>query len=299
MAIKPQIKLFFGITALLSSCATTNNWQEDDIYSMKEAAVPIETDITDETDYSAYVYKKSLEDKKTIYSNNTSNIRREPLAWRNSPMHVAFYGMSINSFYGIGTRWYISPFGDIVFLDYYDPFMGSQFGYPYSSFGNPYNYGSFGNYSNYGSWSGNATSSSIINRPRGAIGGMGGVTSRPKNGTGNPTAAYSVKKPTTTTVGQTRKPVSNLATVGRTSSGSPVLSSRQTSSVSRPAVSSSTRTNSGSVATPGRTVSSSGRVSSSSTRTSSSSTPTRSSSGANSGRSSSGSGSVSKSPGRR
>lgn len=298
MVIKPQIKLFFGLTALLSSCATSNNWQEDDVYSMKEAAVPIETDITDETDYSAYVYKKSLEDKKTIYSNNTSNNRMEPLAWRNTPMHAAFYGMRINSFYGIGARWYLSPFGDIVFLDYYDPFFGSQYGYPYSSFGNPYNYGSYGNYGNYGPWSGNATSSSIINRPRGAIGGMGGVTSRPKNGTGNPTAAYSGKKPTTT-VGQTRKPVSNLATVGRASSGSPVLSSRPTSSVSRPTVSSSTRTNSGSVATPGRTVSNSGRVSSSSSRTSGSSTPTRSSSGSSSGRSSGGSGSVSKSPGRR
>lgn len=307
MVIKPQIKLFFSLTILLSSCATTNNWQEDDIYSMKEAAVPIDTDISDETDYSAYIYKKSLEDKKTVYSNNTSSNRIEPFAWRNRPMFSVYYGIGNPlgySTFSYGPRWYLSPWGDVVYMDYgYNSYGNGLYGNPYFyGYNNyPYNYNNLygNNGGNYGPWTGNATSTSVINRPRGSIGGMGGVSSRASQGSGQPVAAFVSTKPTTTSE-QTRKPVSSTATIGRSSNGSPAISSRPNSNVTRPTVSSSTRTNSPSSVTPVRTSTTTGaRVSSPTRSTNSSTSPSRSSSGTSSGRSTSGSSSSSKSPGRR
>ncbi len=190
----------FLVLILVSSCATSNQWIEDDVYSMKSAIIPIDTDVNDETDYNAFVYKKSTEEKSEIYVDQY-NVDR---SWNNS---FVYFGMNQyrpsfdlcscngrNIYYSPSSfhnQYYANMYGCNDFYGYnsgfanngyfYNPYYGN--GYFGNSYGNPY----YGNsYYNNPYWNSNNnpntyTVNNGLGGPRGSISGFGGVTSRQPN----------------------------------------------------------------------------------------------------------------------
>lgn len=173
-------------TALLSSCVTSEKWIEDDVYSLKDASLPINTDVNEDTDYNAYIFQKHNSDNKVIYANNTN---QQQLFFNNgfNRMNLLRFGLYLNNcnrlnqinspFLGVNGQVYYSIYSSNSFGN--SLFFNNGFGYfgINNNWGNSTNWGT--NNSNY---NGNyAFTNSSLNGPRGSISGMGGTTSRSKN----------------------------------------------------------------------------------------------------------------------
>ncbi|MFM2040106.1 MAG: hypothetical protein RLZZ493_695 [Bacteroidota bacterium] len=176
----------FITTALLSSCVTSEKWIEDDVYSLKEASLPINTDVNEDTDYNAYVFQKHNSDNKIIYANNT-NQQDFNLFDGFNRMNLLRFGLCINNYNRLNQ--FNSPFLGANGQVYYSLYSSNAFGNGIF-FNNGYGFVNLNN--NWGStsdWASNNTNNNgnyaftntTLNGPRGSISGMGGITSRSKN----------------------------------------------------------------------------------------------------------------------
>lgn len=201
----------FFTTALLSSCITSEKWIEDDVYSLKDAAIPINTDINEDTDYNAYLLQKQNASNKVVYANNPN---QQPFTAHNQINWLQF-GQPMNNFNRFNT--FNSPFLGANGLVYYPMYGGSMYGNNIF-FMNGCGY--FGPNNNWGpttvwatnnsSYTGNAAfTNTSLNGPRGSISGMGGINSRSRN------ALKSSVAPNTTTVASTRPTNKPVGTVPR------------------------------------------------------------------------------------
>lgn len=148
-----------GITSLLSSCSSIYNGNlsgGDDLYSVKETAVPLGESINDDLSYASYKYQKQQANRNsntaqnTVYSNNYADFY--------SPYANNYYGgMGFRHpmfSFGLSNYGYYSCYGYPSYLSYgYNPYYGWGT-YPYSSFGygyghSPYGYNPYG-YNPYG-----------------------------------------------------------------------------------------------------------------------------------------------------
>jgi len=195
-------------SSLFTSCMSSREWVDDDVYVLKSVDLPTDTDITDESDYNAFVYNRQNSNAQMNYYS------RPGFFPNNSWMMYSGFGMGYNSF-GFGNR----GFGGYYGSGFYDPFWGSGYGSSYYGYGYGYGYPGYGGYYGYGSpyygygygyggygggygyggnygspvYGGTATTGIHVSGPRGAIGGSyGGVRS-------NSSMAYkSVTAPGTT-----------------------------------------------------------------------------------------------------
>jgi hypothetical protein len=180
------LAVFSISTVLLSSCVTSEKWIEDDVYSLKEASLPINTDVNEDTDYNAYIFQKHNSENKVVYANNTN---QQQLFFNNgfNRMNLLRFGLYINNynrlnqfnspFLGANGQVYYSLYGNNSFGN--GIFFNNGFGYV----GLNNNWGSATNWaSNNSNYNGNnAFTNTSLNGPRGSISGMGGLTSRSKN----------------------------------------------------------------------------------------------------------------------
>ncbi len=235
----------FITTALLSSCVTAEKWIEDDVYTMKEAALPINTDVNEDTDYNAYVFQKHNSDNRTIYANNVNQEQFNAFNGFNN-LRLLRFGLAIGNINRTGN--FISPMLFSNGLVYY-PMMGTNSfgtslffndGFGYFPLNN--NWGSSTNWAaNNSNYNGNyAYTNSSLNGPRGSISGMGGITSRSQNNLKSSSApSMSIVpriRPNNMTVAAIPRPAkvpSIPVTAGRVANGS---------SVSRPTVGGVVRT---------------------------------------------------------
>lgn len=246
MSLKSFFIFSIPAIGLLHSCATTNNWQNDDVYSLKEPEVPIGTDINDETDYSAYVYnRRSLDRQQQYYSDRqpatVNRNRSASMAMMGPSMYMMYgnpYGMGMGMGYGFGygSRYGYNPYGYGGYgyspygygygypYGYGSPYYGySPYGYsPYYGYGSPYyggyspygyspyyGYGGYGAYGGYG-YGGNYYGNS-------GSGGSSGNTFYGHRSTyagvggtsSRPNGAVQIAKPNTPNGGTTTKPVGN------------------------------------------------------------------------------------------
>lgn len=168
---------------LLASCGTSEQYIQDDVYSVKTPLIPPGTDLTDVTDYSTYVAKKEQTKEKTIY-NSSSNGRPgdfyDPtfrMMYRYDPFNAYFMGYPYNNmmfgssvsygFMGFYTYnrhfnpWYFRPYGNSYpyysghgqpFMGYYSPYYPPYNYYPSYFENSPFGYGHPGGYGygNYG-----------------------------------------------------------------------------------------------------------------------------------------------------
>jgi len=238
-------------SSLLTGCMTSQNWIDDDVYAVKPAEVPIETDITDETDYNAYVFNQRQNERKERYYSDFGT----PAFFMGSSMYRGYIGYNpgfnnYSSFggynHGFGSSWY-SPYNSYGYGPYgYNPYSGYNSYYGYSPYGydpyygyspyygyNPYNSYGYGNgYYGGGSGSGNHQYSGVhVQGPRGSVAGMGGVSSRSSASVKSATVpaisgGRTVSKPVVSesravSAGRTTytaKPVVSGSTAGRTES---------------------------------------------------------------------------------
>lgn len=176
----------FITSALLSSCVTSEKWIEDDVYSLKEASLPLNTDVNEDTDYNAYVYQKHNSDNKIIYANNTNQQGFDEFNGFNR-LNMLQIGLYLNNFNRLNQ--FNTPFLGANGQVYYSLYSSNSFGngiffnngFGYFAVNN--NCGSSTNWvANNSNYNGNyAFTNTTLNGPRGSISGMGGNTSRSKN----------------------------------------------------------------------------------------------------------------------
>ncbi len=204
----------FITTALLTSCVTSEKWIEDDVYSLREASLPLNTDVNEDTDYNAYVFQKHNSDNKTVYANNTNQQEFDFFNGFNR-LNLLRFSMSLNNcnrlnmfntpFLGANGQVYYSLYSSNSFGN--GIFFNNGFGY----FAVNNNWGSATNWaSNNANYTGNyAFTNTTLNGPRGSISGMGGITSRSKNSLKSTTNGNPV------TVGKMRTHNMPVATIPR------------------------------------------------------------------------------------
>lgn len=153
-----HIGTLVGITLILSSCYSSRELIDDDVYVIKNSILSTDESLTDETNYSNYRYEKNQGRVTDSYysDGNTYFITNNyyPGSWGYgnpyfSTCYSPFYDYDRSLYYGNG---FYNAFGDVV----YDPFSGSYFINPsynmYCYNGSsyfPYYYG-YGGYYNYG-----------------------------------------------------------------------------------------------------------------------------------------------------
>jgi hypothetical protein len=152
--MKTQHKILgiIGFTALLSSCSSIykgNLSGGDDLYSVKETAVPLGESINDDLSYASYKYQKQQDERQqnnqnsqnTVYSNNYNNFYSPYYNYNNN-----YYGMSMKHpmySFGYSNYGYNSFYGYPGALSYgYSPYYGWGT-YPSTYFGMGYSYGSY------------------------------------------------------------------------------------------------------------------------------------------------------------
>lgn len=200
--MKNVFNLSFVISGLLllTSCYSSKMLVDDDVYVVKNNALPIGESLTDETTYATYKNRKNRnkesnnyyrDNRNYLYDNNCNHLSYDPFgcgcsyyAW-NMYSNYYPYGYGRPSlYYGHGFNY---AFGSYA----YDPFTGMYFYDPY--YFNPYGYypgsvygGSF--YAgNYGYGLGNITygapaiHSNQHSGPRGSISGFGNPAGRNNN----------------------------------------------------------------------------------------------------------------------
>jgi hypothetical protein len=212
---------------------TSEKWVDDDVYVVKSVDLPTDTDITDETDYNAFVYNRQQNSARTSYYDRfdftpgfSTWMLYSGFGWNRFNNfgwggHGGYYNMGMYSMYGY------SPF--------YDPFWGGYYS-PYGYYGSPY-YGYGGYYgSGYGfggGVGGGSTASSGLHftGPRGGTSGYGGVRSNSPMAYKSTTApapgsrAVVPSRPGTATTAAGRtvaKPVTTYERVGRGTNAPPV-----------------------------------------------------------------------------
>jgi hypothetical protein len=173
-------------STLFTGCMSSKEWVDDDVYVIKSVEIPTDTDISDETDYNAYVYNRRNNSAQTSYY---SQFYFAPSYgfWMTRP---GFY----NDFGWIGNRggYYGMSFYDPNYYNmfgysyFYDPFWGystpyypGYYGYPYGYggyYGYGYDYGYYPGYG-YGGNGGTVADHPHFTGPRGSIAGYGGVRS--------------------------------------------------------------------------------------------------------------------------
>lgn len=235
----------FISTALLSSCVTSEKWIEDDVYAMKEAALPLNTDVNEDTDYNAYVFQKHNSDNQTIYANNTNPQGFDDLNGFNR-LNMFRIGLCLNNYNRLNQ--FNTPILGANGQVYYSIYSSNSFGnglffnngFGYFALNN--NWGSSTNWAaNNSNYNGNyAYTNTSLNGPRGSISGMGGITSRSQNTLkSSSTPSMSIvprTRPNNMTVAAIPRPAkvpSIPKTAGRVANGS---------SVSRPSVGGVVRT---------------------------------------------------------
>ena len=199
--------VFLFCATLLSSCATSDRWIVDDVYDVKSAMIPVDTDVNDETDYNAYVYKKTIEDQPAVYVDqyNVDQNTLFRLQYIENFSNRYFFsncGCANRSFF-IPSLYYQDQFYSSIYGcndlysannyllyngAYYNPYYGNNF-YTIGYYGNGYYGNSYwnSNYQNWNSSSNGGTNNSAslnpnrLSGPRGSISGFGGVTSRQAN----------------------------------------------------------------------------------------------------------------------
>lgn len=140
------VKNLSGIIILLiliSSCYTSREFVDDDVYILKSNELPIGESLTDETSYASYKHRKKLnktsdnyyqEERNYLYETQCSRYNFDPYG-----CGCSYYGWNMYSnyrynpyglYYGHGMYY---AFGNYV----YDPFSGM---YVYNPFYNPYDY---------------------------------------------------------------------------------------------------------------------------------------------------------------
>lgn len=206
-----------ALSALISGCGSIYNGDlsgGDDMYSVKETAVPLGESINDDLSYSSYKYEKEQRNnsnlnQSTVYSNNYNNFYapsynfnygygfRHPMysfgynnygynSYYGYPSHLSYgynsyYGWGMYPSYGMGYGY--TPYG----YGYgYNPYGygHNPYGYGYDPYGYGYTnnyYGNYGNsYGNTGSWGSNSTANSApgihYSGPRSNNSGGGVVT---------------------------------------------------------------------------------------------------------------------------
>jgi hypothetical protein len=183
MKTQHKILAIIGFTAFLSSCSSIYNGNlsgGDDLYSVKETAVPLGESVNDDLSYASYKYQKQQGERQqnnqnsqnTVYSNNYNNFYSPYYNYNNN-----YYGMSMKHpmySFGYSNYGYNSFYGYPSALSYgyspyygFDPYGYNSYGYGYNPYGygynpygygyNPYHnpYGSNGYYGNNGGNSGN------------------------------------------------------------------------------------------------------------------------------------------------
>jgi hypothetical protein len=240
---------------LLSSCMSSKEWVDDDVYVMKSVEIPTDTDISDESDYNAYVYNRRNNPATTSYY---SQFYYTPYSmWMMRPGFYNDFGWVGNrgGYYGMG--FYDPNYYDMFGYSYfYDPFWGYStpyyagyygYGYPYGGYGYGYGYGYNPGYGYGGNGGGSVANHQHFSGPRGAISGYGGVRSNSAQAykstqAGTVSTANRPSRQTAEAVKTVSKPVSSYDRVGRNSgapsgrtasSAAPVPSNGQTSRVTR------------------------------------------------------------------
>lgn len=111
--------LLGSITLLFSACSTLNQvWVEDDVYRLKSPDVPVDSDLSDETSYETFKYrkKKNLANDTYYHPENRNVVDRSPnWGWM---MWGAPVGMN---------RWNMINGGMISSGMYWGPAWGSSF----------------------------------------------------------------------------------------------------------------------------------------------------------------------------
>ncbi|HLU88011.1 MAG TPA: hypothetical protein VKZ44_09675 [Taishania sp.] len=155
------------ISIIVSSCATTDSFVTDDVYSVKPSELPIGESLTDETSYASFKTRKlgNTDDRLTYADELAMNQRQNCLnQWR----WTANCGCSYNDWYNnsphspgnsmFGPRMRWAPMIGMYYSPYYSSFsygygfgygygMPPYYGHPYYGYGyNPYGmgYGGYG-----------------------------------------------------------------------------------------------------------------------------------------------------------
>lgn len=191
---------FFALSSLiLNSCASISDTPDDDVYLVKSSQIPVGESLDDETNYSAYKYKKDRNNNNVSYSSGGGMNNFDPFfmgGFGYRPNHFGYnpYQMYAYPYYNDRSWAYIPGYGWSYVMN---PYFGNPF---YGGYGNYYNYYNHGYYSsfynnnyygnNFGwnnnnnNWNnnnnnggGSGNSNSNHHRgPRGSIGGGGVIT---------------------------------------------------------------------------------------------------------------------------
>lgn len=195
-----HLSFVFSVILLLTSCYSSKMLVDDDVYVLKNNALPVGESLTDETAYSTFKHRKNKnkesknyyhEDRNYLYANNCNYYSYDPFGCGCSFYAYNVYGNYYNPYgYGRPSLYYghgfYNAFGNYV----YDPFTGSYFYNPY--YFDPYGYypGSpYGSYytGNYGYGQNPPTfntpeiHSNQHSGPRGSISGFGNPAGRNNN----------------------------------------------------------------------------------------------------------------------
>lgn len=220
MTIKHIIPSLTAVCLLFTGCMTSEKWVDDDVYVLKTVEIPTDTDVSDETDYNAFVYNQHHSRYRVDYYSTFFYATRP--AW-------------VHPYYTMGGV-YNRPFGNYGWYygygGYYDPF-GYGYGYNYdpywgyfNTYNSPYYYNSYG-YTNFpcnpgynGPWAKPISTGLHVSGPRGSSSGYGGVRSNSpftyKSAQTNP-GTPSGKNPRTVNESKTviSKPVNSYDRAGR------------------------------------------------------------------------------------
>lgn len=224
MTIKHIIPSLAAVSLLFTGCMTSEKWVDDDVYVLKTVEIPTGTDISDETDYNAFVYNRRNNDRRIDYY-STFYFTTRPI-WMHP--HYTMYGF-YNRPFGYGGYYsyggYYDPFG---YGYIYDPYWGYINTYNSPYYYNPYGYTNFPYNPSYNSpWSKPISTGLHVSGPRGGISGYGGVRSNSpytykssQAGTGAPTNKIPSPRTINENASVVTKPVNSYDRAGR-STGSP------------------------------------------------------------------------------
>jgi hypothetical protein len=135
------ISIFAISTLILNSCVSISNTPDDDVYVVKSSQIPVGESLDDETNYSAYKYKKDRNNNNITYNagggmNNFDPFFMQGIGYRPQPFGYNPYQM-------YGSNWaYYPGYG----WSYMNPYFGNPF---YGGYGNYYNYYNHGYYSSF------------------------------------------------------------------------------------------------------------------------------------------------------
>ena len=162
-----------ALSALISGCGSIYNSDlsgGDDMYSVKETAVPLGESINDDLSYSSYKYEKEQRNssnlnQSTVYSNNYNNFYSPSYnfnygyGFRHPMSSFGYNNYGYNSYYGYPSHLsygYNSYYGWGMYPSYGMGYGYNPYGYGYNPYGygngyghNPYGYGGYG-YDPYG-----------------------------------------------------------------------------------------------------------------------------------------------------